>query len=724
MKDEEKRTESRYPPFGPHPRLPVSPFRRFAVSPFLRLPPRPAPPFPCATTPTDNERPTTNHQPQTTPMPFRVAPVFAALLLFAAVLAPPTRAQEAAGGAPTAPDTGDVAFRVMMPDSVVVTASRLAESSRTNGRRVSVYTQQDIADLAVNSIDQLLDVVAGVDVKSRGAFGVQSDLTLRGSTFNGVLVLLDGARINDPMTGHFLMDLPVPLSEIARVEVLRGPATALYGPDALGGVVHLITRTGLRSGAGTPGNWTAEADGRYGKNNLYDASASARRTGEATTVSFAATAQGSDGNPITGSDGDVLRSRNGEVRTDFTRQAATLALSRETDALGGATLYSRAGIDNRDFGAWHYYSTSPADTAREATRTYWVQTRLQSDRDAKTTWTAQLAAKQHADTYRFYPGLTPNRHTSRLLTAQAQASRSVGSVRLTGGASGQLRGIDSNGLGLHSDPSGGAFASVRWQATERLTVNHSTRLDYDVAYGFEPTPQLFLAYRLGRTTLRVGGGRAVRAPNYIERYISYGGNQGTPDLDAETAWSGEAGVDVRLGDGLTAHLTGFGRVTRDLIDYAKETEGAEVFVVRNLHRVETLGLEAEATYDGRLGPVGLSADAAYTLLDATLDTQEPVFSYKYALTGARHHVQGSASASLGAWTLGMQGTWKERLAAGGPATDRYGLLHARLGYTTRLFDTRLTLSADLRNLLDTTYTEVLDAPMPGRTLLVGGRVRF
>jgi iron complex outermembrane receptor protein len=72
----------------------------------------------------------------------------------------------------------------------------------------------------------------------------------------------------------------------------------------------------------------------------------------------------------------------------------------------------------------------------------------------------------------------------------------------------------------------------------------------------------------------------------------------------------------------------------------------------------------------------------------------------------------------------MQGMWKERLAAGGAATDRYGLLHARLGYTTRLFDTRVTLSADLRNLLDTTYTEVLDAPMPGRTLLVGGQVRF
>jgi len=134
---------------------------------------------------------------------------------------------------PSPRDTGDVAFQVQLPDTVVVTASRVASAAQTTGRRVSVYTQQDIRDLSVNSVDQLLDVIAGLDVQSRGASGVQSDLKMRGSTFNGVLLLLDGARINDPYTGHFLMDLPVPLSEIARVEVLHGPATALYGPDAL-----------------------------------------------------------------------------------------------------------------------------------------------------------------------------------------------------------------------------------------------------------------------------------------------------------------------------------------------------------------------------------------------------------------------------------------------------------------------------------------------------------
>jgi iron complex outermembrane receptor protein len=111
------------------------------------------------------------------------------LLLFGllALLVGPVQAQSES-------DTTDVAFRVQMPDSVVVTASRVAATAQKTGRRVSVYTRQDIRNLAVNSVDQLLDQVTGLDVQSRGGFGVQSDLTMRGSTFNGVLLLLDGAR--------------------------------------------------------------------------------------------------------------------------------------------------------------------------------------------------------------------------------------------------------------------------------------------------------------------------------------------------------------------------------------------------------------------------------------------------------------------------------------------------------------------------------------------------
>ena len=620
--------------------------------------------------------------------------------------------------APTTDDTSDVAFAVQLPDSVVVTASRVATASRETGRRVSVYSRADIEALSVNSVDQLLDQVGGLDVQSRGGFGVQSDLTMRGSTFNGVLLLLDGARVNDPYTGHFLMDLPVPLSEIARVEVLHGPATALYGPDALGGVVHLITKTALRSGDMDGSGLAARVDGRYGKNALYEGGGAVRHVGDRTAVSAAATAQGSDGQTIRSDDQPVTYDDGSAVRTDFQRRAGTAALSRD---LGDATWYTRAGVDDREFGAYHYYTNFPSDRAREATSTFWLQSRLSSNDNADTPWRLQVFGKQHRDRYTYNAATGSNRHISRRVQLQGQASHTLGSVRVTGGGDVGLRGVDSNRDGLHSDPSAGAFVSLRWRATSRLTVNQSTRLDYDAVYGVEPTPQLYLAYGLGPVTLRAGGGRVVRAPNYVERYIDSPTNQGNENLDAETAWSGEAGADVRLPANLSLSVTGFHRTTDNAIDYLQQ-DG--VFVARNLDRTTTTGLETELSFDRRLGAVGLNLNAAYTLLDATLDAAQSPDAYKYGLNSARHHVQGSASLTAGPVTLGLQGLWKDRLRDAPLATDRYGVVHGRMAYNTRLSGARTTLSLELRNAFDREYSEIFDAPLPGRTLLVGASVQL
>lgn len=622
-----------------------------------------------------------------------------------------------------APDTAEVAFAVQLPDSVVVTASRTVSAAQETGRRVSVYTREDIEALSVNSVDQLLDQVGGLDVQSRGGFGVQSDLTMRGSTFNGVLLLLDGARVNDPYTGHFLMDLPVPLSEIARVEVLHGPATALYGPDALGGVVHLITKTALRSGAMDDGGLSARADGRYGKNALYEGGVAARHVGGRTAVSAAATAQGSDGQTIR-SDGQPVTYDDGStVRTDFQRRAGTVALARD---LGDATWYTRAGGDDREFGAYHYYTNFPSDRAREATSTFWLQSRLSSNSGADTPWRVQAFAKQHRDRYTYSATSGSNRHISRRVQVQGQASHTLGAVRVTGGADAGLRGVDSNRDGIHSDPSAGAFVNLQWRATSRLTVNQSTRVDYDPVYGVAPTPQLYLAYGLGPVTLRAGGGRVVRAPNYVERYINSATNRGNANLDAETAWSGEAGADVRLPAHLSLSVTGFHRTTDNAIDYSlqEQASGPDFFQAQNLDRTTTTGLESELSFDRRLGAVGLNLNAAYTLLDATLDAARGPDAYKYGLNSARHQVQGSASLTAGAVTLGLQGLWKDRQRDAPLATDRYGVVHGRLGYTTRLSGARTTLSLELRNAFDREYSEIFDAPLPGRTLLVGASVQL
>jgi len=628
------------------------------------------------------------------------------------LLAGPVQAQQAD---PSAADTAGVAFQVQLPDTVVVTASRVASAAQTTGRRVSVYTRQDIRDLSVNSVDQLLDTVAGLDVQSRGGFGVQSDLRMRGSTFNGVLLLLDGARINDPYTGHFLMDLPVPLSEIARVEVLHGPATALYGPDALGGVVHLITKTALRSGQMDDSGLAVRAGGRYGKNDLYDAGASVRDVGSGTTVSAAASVQGSDGQTVAAPQAENLSST---VQTDFQRRTATAAVASN---VGDATLYTRTGVDDREFGAYHYYTNFPTDRAREATSTFWLQSRLASSGDTDTPWRVQIAGKQHRDRYTYNPAVGANRHISRRATVQGQMSHELGALQVTGGASGGFRGLDSNRDGVHSDASAGAFVSLRWRATPRLTVNQSTRVDYDAVYGLEPTPQLYLAYDLGVATLRAGGGRVVRAPNYVERFIDSPTNQGNPNLDAETAWSGEVGGDVRLPAGFSLSVTGFRRVTDNAIDYRRRSA---TFQAQNLDRTTTTGLESELTLTRQVGPAGVRLNAGYTLLDATIDAASAATNYKYALTNARHLVQGSASVTVGAVALGVQGLWKDRLRDEGLATDQYGVVHTRLAYNTRIGGARTSLSAELRNAFDRQYSEIFDAPLPGRTLLVGATVRL
>ena len=615
----------------------------------------------------------------------------------------------------------NTAMEGTLPDTIVVTASRFAEDQRLTGRRVTVWTARDIAAMPVASFDELLRTVGGVETQSRGGFGVQSDLTMRGSTFNGVLLLLDGARLNDPMTGHFLSDFPVPLSDIARIEVLRGPATALYGPDAIGGVIQVHTYAGLQDASLAPARLEGRAEIQGGAHDLYHLDMALQRTGRRAYVSAATTWQGSDGFAITNAEGQIVQRPTETIRTDFTRQAHSIALARP---VGNTTIYGRLGYDDRDFGAYHFYTPFPSDTAREATTTYWAQLRLQNAAAAPTRWHVQLSAKQHDDTYIYNPLTPANTHTSSLLTLQSHATHTLHDGLVVGaGASASYFAIDSNNMGQHDDIAAGAFAMARWQPGTRLTLNASTRLDVDPGFGVEVTPQVSTAYNTDLLTLRAGVSRAVRAPNYIERYFNTtlarprGRSLGNPDLKAERVWAYEAGVDVYPAQGLSMHATVFTRDTDNLIDYVKLTPADTVFLARNLLRVETTGLELDVNARRPLGLSVLHLTATYTLLDAVLHDIDQVDQFKYALTHARHSLQGTANLELGPVSVGVQGLWKERLD-----DTRYAVFNTRLAYTLHLGRQRMVLSNELRNVFDKQYAEVFDAPMPGRWWIFGVQV--
>jgi vitamin B12 transporter len=608
----------------------------------------------------------------------------------------------------------DVAFEAALRDSVVVTATRHSTDLRQTGRRVSVLTARDIEHLPAASFDELIRYLGGVETQSRGGFGVQSDITMRGSSFEGIVVLLDGIRLHDPQTGHFMTNFPVPISEIARIEVVRGPAASLYGPDAVGGVIQFFTWSGLSER--DPGSGLA-AEFSLGRHALYDADAAIRTRLSGINFSAATTWEGSNGQPIRDSEGHKVIGSEGEIRTDFRRQSHTLAASGQ---IGPSAVLARAGLDVRDFGSWHFYTPFASDTARSDSRTAWMQVRLRSaDRTAPTHLSVHAGARVQESSYQYNSRSAANSHTNYTTTIQADAIRQAnGTLTLGTGLSAGLRGIDSNSMGRHSDASVGAYATARYRASSRLTVNASGRIDRDPGFGTEITPQLTLAYGLHDLTVRAGAGRAVRSASYTERYYDTeranpAGNLGNPDLRAERAWAYEAGADAYLGR-LSLHGTVFRRDATDLIDYARIDLDQPIFLARNIASVVTHGLELDAEASVDVGEARLRYVGSYAWLHSELDVPDGV-QYKYALTHARHIIQQNVYVYGGRAGLGLRGLWKAPMSG-----DRFFVVDLSGSYR---LSREIALTAEVRNVLDIDYAEVFDAPMPRRWWLIGVRYR-
>ncbi|HEX8461036.1 MAG TPA: TonB-dependent receptor plug domain-containing protein, partial [Segetibacter sp.] len=128
-------------------------------------------------------------------------------------------------------------------DPVTITATLQPVNASNTGRNITVIKGEQFAKLPVNSLDELLRYLPGIEVQARGPMGAQSDIVLRGGTFQQVLVIVDGIRINDPNTGHFNSYIPIAPGEIDRIEILKGASSAIYGSEAVGGVIQVITKS-------------------------------------------------------------------------------------------------------------------------------------------------------------------------------------------------------------------------------------------------------------------------------------------------------------------------------------------------------------------------------------------------------------------------------------------------------------------------------------------------
>ena len=128
-------------------------------------------------------------------------------------------------------------------EAVSVTGSRVPMQLGQSARIVTVLDSVAIASLPAKTINDILKYAVGVDVRQRGTFGMQTDISVRGGTFDQIAVLLNGINISDPHTGHNAADFPVDISEIDRIEILEGPSSRVYGTSSLVGAINIVTKS-------------------------------------------------------------------------------------------------------------------------------------------------------------------------------------------------------------------------------------------------------------------------------------------------------------------------------------------------------------------------------------------------------------------------------------------------------------------------------------------------
>ena len=611
-------------------------------------------------------------------------------------------------------------------ETIVVEANRLDQDLRQSGRSITVIPGKEILRSGARSIDEALQLLAGVEVQTRGVYGTQGDISMRGSTFNQVKVLIDGQPINDPLTGHFNSNIPINMIDVEQIEVLRGPSAAIYGSDAVGGVINIVSRSVDQANPGL--RLAAKYDfGGYDLRNF-----------------------GIDGE-VGFSDWRMGVSYSSARADGPDHEMDTLSRYFDNSTINGFIKYSKGAFraharvahDDRDFDARYYYTRSTFDRSTERVKRLWLQFGSEYEISESHTLHLNYSRMDTDDEFLFNPAFSANEHNTISNDARLEW-KSTWNKKLKSniGATGTFREITSNDRGDHEQSFLGLIALAEYKPDAEWTLTPAVRLDYSEIYDVEVNPQLAIKYQKGNWILRGFTGRSIRAADFTELYVNFGRtdtlapgrNLGNGTLQPEKAWSYEVGADYRPIRDLKISTTAFLRNSEDLIDYVEtpgdeipETRlidpGAKYFYTQNIGELQTIGVEAQVAYRQKINDKwSWRGRLNYTWIETTGSEGEVT---KYLSNHASH---------LMSWNLGLHrkniglelyGLYKQRNQDVAEAIDAelqpdYHVLHTRL--TVGILGQLLTFHTQVHNILDTEYSDILGAELPGRWWSFG--VRF
>lgn len=564
-----------------------------------------------------------------------------------------------------------------MHETIVVTGTYEPLSLDEIDRSVEVLPVRS-QSLVLNSLADALRLDPSLDLQARAPDGVQDDLSIRGSSYAQTLVLLNGFRLDDVQSGHHNMDIPIPVDSVSQIEVLQGSGSTMYGSDAMGGVINVITEppdsTELRLRTGV---------GNFGINEQ----------------------QGS----LSGAFGAV--SEQLSFARDFStgfipdRDYRNLQLASTTRFLSawGATDLTLAYMDH-PFGADQFYGDYPS---WEDTKTWFAGVRQALGKKT----IATFAYRRHSDLFvliRDDPAVYTNHHHDESYQAAVRRSDNLATnTELHYGVETLHESIVSNNLGDHSRSRAAAYAALDFRALKRFSLSLAAREEVYRNFSAEFCPTAAAGYWLSpHLKLRASVSRAFRVPSYTELYYEDPANIGNPNLRPERAWNYEGGIDWNPNSRWHAGLTLFERRERDDIDYYRASPN-DLWQALNINSLNFAGVESSLRFAVSRSQ---SLDLQYSWLQGNEDTI-PIGETKYTFYYPIH-------SGVLAWQASLAGRFMLRTRLG--ILDRrqegaYALADVDVAYTRGSVHPFVRLS----NLTNTSYQEIQSVVMPGRSV-VGG----
>ncbi|MEN3110574.1 TonB-dependent vitamin B12 receptor [Uliginosibacterium paludis] len=562
-------------------------------------------------------------------------------------------------------------------DDVVVTANRVARTAEDTLTSVSVITRKDIEQKQAATVPELLSGLPGVQFTNNGGIGKNTSLFLRGTNDGHTLVLIDGVRVGSATLGSAgLQDLPV--EQIERIELVRGPRASLYGSEAIGGVIQIFTRKGPQPaafslGGGSRQTYQGSATGGFGSQDLW--------------LNVGASGFATHGI-------NVRETANEPDKDGYTRSSMNVR--------GGGRIGQSL---NWDLQTLHTEARNKYDGNPNVTdvKQDLYTGNLQYTANARYNTSLRLAQNLDAST-----NLKEDNFSSRIDTRRSQASWQndfslAEGQQLVGGLDYVYDEVLSNSAFSRTKRSNRAAFAEYLGEFGQADLQLSARHDSNEQYGHHNTGSIAAGYSFSQALrVRSSYGTAFKAPSFNDLYYPSSGN---PNLQPETSRTIEAGAGGKLGQ-FSWDASVFKTRINNLIAWAPDASGN--YVPGNVSRAHITGLELSASQKFGNTTVGASA----TLLNPK-DHSGGATEGNLLARRSRQSGRIDVDQLIGQWSVGasLNGTGKRYDAANNTVKmGGYATADLRVEYR---FNPEWRIQTRVENVFDKRYQTVSTYNQPG-----------